>query len=93
VPFLDLQAQYAPLRAALCDAMTRVADSQRFIMGPMHPYGLNDLDPLRARSSATLVARFQRRLRPDRSLALPIYAELTEAQQAWVVKCVAGFYQ
>jgi len=34
VPLLDLQAQYAPLRQPLLDALTRVADSQRFIMGP-----------------------------------------------------------
>lgn len=34
VPLLDLQAQYAPLRQALLDAMTRVCDSQRFIGGP-----------------------------------------------------------
>ena len=34
VPLLDLQAQYAPLRQQLLDAMTRVCDSQRFIGGP-----------------------------------------------------------
>jgi dTDP-4-amino-4,6-dideoxygalactose transaminase len=34
VPLLDLQAQYAPLRDALIAAVTRVCDSQRFIMGP-----------------------------------------------------------
>ena len=34
VPLLDLQAQYAPLRAEILAAITRVADSQRFIMGP-----------------------------------------------------------
>ena len=34
VPLLDLQAQYLPLRQPLLDALTRVADSQRFIMGP-----------------------------------------------------------
>ncbi|MCC7126735.1 MAG: DegT/DnrJ/EryC1/StrS family aminotransferase [Acidobacteria bacterium] len=34
VPLLDLQAQYQPLRQPLLDALTRVADSQRFIMGP-----------------------------------------------------------
>ena len=34
VPLLDLQAQYAPLRQALLDAVTRVCDSQRFIGGP-----------------------------------------------------------
>lgn len=34
VPLLDLQGQYAPLRDALLAAITRVCDSQRFIMGP-----------------------------------------------------------
>src|SRR4051812_43638698 len=34
VPLLDLQAQYRPLRDDILAAMTRVADSQRFIMGP-----------------------------------------------------------
>src|SRR5216110_1011392 len=34
VPLLDLDAQYRPLREALLAAMTRVCDSQRFIMGP-----------------------------------------------------------
>jgi dTDP-4-amino-4,6-dideoxygalactose transaminase len=34
VPLLDLKAQYTPLRTELLDAITRVCDSQRFIMGP-----------------------------------------------------------
>jgi dTDP-4-amino-4,6-dideoxygalactose transaminase len=34
VPLLDLKAQYAPLREELLAAITRVADSQIFIMGP-----------------------------------------------------------
>ena len=34
VPLLDLQAQYAPIRDEILAAMTRVCDSQRFIMGP-----------------------------------------------------------
>jgi dTDP-4-amino-4,6-dideoxygalactose transaminase len=34
VPLLDLSAQHAPIREALLQALTRVADSQRFIMGP-----------------------------------------------------------
>jgi dTDP-4-amino-4,6-dideoxygalactose transaminase len=34
VPLLDLQAQYRPLRDQLIAALTRVADSQRYIMGP-----------------------------------------------------------
>jgi len=34
VPLLDLQAQYRPIRRAILDALTRVADSQRFILGP-----------------------------------------------------------
>jgi dTDP-4-amino-4,6-dideoxygalactose transaminase len=34
VPLLDLQAQYQPLRGEILAAVTRVCDSQRFIMGP-----------------------------------------------------------
>src|SRR5579862_9252160 len=34
VPLLDLQAQYQPLRDDILAAITRVSDSQRFIMGP-----------------------------------------------------------
>ena len=34
VPLLDLEAQYRPIRDALLAAITRVCDSQRFIMGP-----------------------------------------------------------
>ena len=34
IPLLDLQAQYRPIRSEILAAMTRVADSQRFIMGP-----------------------------------------------------------
>jgi len=33
VPLLDLQAQYRPLRDEILAALTRVCDSQRFIMG------------------------------------------------------------
>jgi dTDP-4-amino-4,6-dideoxygalactose transaminase len=34
VPLLDLTAQYQPLRRDILDAITRVCDSQRFILGP-----------------------------------------------------------
>lgn len=34
VPLLDLQAQYRPIREEILDVVTRVCDSQRFIMGP-----------------------------------------------------------
>ena len=34
IPLLDLQAQHAPLRDEILAAVTRVCDSQRFIMGP-----------------------------------------------------------
>jgi len=34
VPLLDLQAQYASIREDVIAAVTRVCDSQRFIMGP-----------------------------------------------------------
>jgi dTDP-4-amino-4,6-dideoxygalactose transaminase len=47
VPLLDLQAQYRPLREQILEAMTRVADSQRFIMGP-------EIDALECELSALL---------------------------------------
>jgi dTDP-4-amino-4,6-dideoxygalactose transaminase len=34
VPLLDLEAQYRPLRDEILAAVTRVCDSQRFVMGP-----------------------------------------------------------
>ncbi len=34
VPLLDLAAQYAPIRDAVVDALTRVVDTQQFILGP-----------------------------------------------------------
>ncbi len=34
ISLLDLQAQYAPIRADLIAAITRVCDAQRFILGP-----------------------------------------------------------
>src|SRR4029077_18338869 len=34
IPLLDLNAQYAPLRDRILAAVTRVCDSQRYIMGP-----------------------------------------------------------
>ena len=34
VPMLDLQAQYRPIRDQVLEVVTRVCDSQRFIMGP-----------------------------------------------------------
>ncbi len=34
VPLLDLAAQYAPIRRDILEAVTRVCDSQRFILGP-----------------------------------------------------------
>jgi dTDP-4-amino-4,6-dideoxygalactose transaminase len=34
VPLLDLQAQYRPIRDEMLAAMTRIADTQRFIGGP-----------------------------------------------------------
>lgn len=34
IPLLDLHAQYTPLRDEILAAITRVCDSQRFIMGP-----------------------------------------------------------
>jgi dTDP-4-amino-4,6-dideoxygalactose transaminase len=47
VPLLDLHAQYAPLRDEILRAVTRVCDSQRFIMGP-------EIDSLEAELSRLL---------------------------------------
>ena len=47
VPLLDLQAQYRPLRDEILAAITRVCDSQRFIMGP-------EIDALEREMSALL---------------------------------------
>ena len=46
VPLLDLKAQYTPLRAEILAAITRVCDSQRFIMGPEILWGLGDRSPM-----------------------------------------------
>src|SRR6266851_735134 len=50
VPLLDLEAQYRPLREALLAAVTRVCDSQRFIMGP-------EIDALESELAAQLGVR------------------------------------
>ena len=50
VPLLDLKAQYAPLRDEILSAVTRVCDSQRFIMGP-------EIDALERELSAMLGVR------------------------------------
>src|SRR3954452_4235834 len=47
VPLLDLEAQYRPLREDILTAVTRVCDSQRFIMGP-------EIDSLERELSALL---------------------------------------
>jgi dTDP-4-amino-4,6-dideoxygalactose transaminase len=47
VPLLDLQVQYRPLRDEILAAITRVCDSQRFIMGP-------EIDALEREMSALL---------------------------------------
>src|SRR3954464_7929399 len=50
VPLLDLEAQYLPLREEILAAITRVCDSQRFIMGP-------EIDALERELSAMLGVR------------------------------------
>lgn len=50
VPLLDLHAQYRPLRDEILAAMTRVADSQRFIMGP-------EIEKLEAELASMLAVR------------------------------------
>jgi dTDP-4-amino-4,6-dideoxygalactose transaminase len=50
VPLLDLAAQYRPIRDEILAAMTRVADSQRFILGP-------EVDAFEAEIAAALNVR------------------------------------
>ncbi len=50
IPLLDLQAQYRPLRDEILAAVTRVCDSQRFIMGP-------EIEALEAEMAAMLGIR------------------------------------
>jgi dTDP-4-amino-4,6-dideoxygalactose transaminase len=47
VPLLDLSAQYAPIREDILAAVTRVCDSQRYILGP-------EVDALESELAATL---------------------------------------
>lgn len=50
VPLLDLAAQYAPIRDAVVEAVTRVVDTQKFILGP-------EVEAFEAEVSAYLGAR------------------------------------
>src|SRR3954453_17464524 len=47
VPLLDLHAQYAPIRSQMLEALTRVCDSQQFILG-------TEVESLEAEMAATL---------------------------------------
>jgi dTDP-4-amino-4,6-dideoxygalactose transaminase len=51
VPLLDLQQQYASIRPEVLSAITRVCDSQQFIMGP-------EVEGLEAELAAAIGARF-----------------------------------
>ncbi len=51
VPLLDLQQQYASIRSDVLAAITRVCDSQHFIMGP-------EVEALEAELAAAIGARF-----------------------------------
>ncbi len=50
VPLLDLDAQYAPIRDAVVEAITRVVDTRRFILGP-------EVEAFEAEAAAYLGAR------------------------------------
>ena len=70
VPLLDLQAQYAPLREEILAAITRVCDSQRFIMGP-------EIDAFEREIAATIEKRLSQV--PDDPAWLELRAELRGA--------------
>ena len=52
VPFLDLKAQYAGIRDEIREALDRVCESQRFIVGP-------EVSALEADVAAYCGARFE----------------------------------
>jgi len=83
VPLLDLQAQNGPLRAEILAAITRVADSQRFIMGPevdalerefAAMLGIRHAIAVSSGTDAVLLALMAVDLRPGDEVITPTYS-------------------
>jgi dTDP-4-amino-4,6-dideoxygalactose transaminase len=83
VPLLDLQAQYAPVRDDILRAVTRVCDSQRFILGPETEalerelaamVGVNDAIAVSSGTDALLVSMMALGIGPGAEVITPTYS-------------------
>lgn len=83
VPLLDLKAPYAPLRKDFDAAIREVCDSQCFVTGPK-------VAQLEEEVAAYGNTGYGIRVSSGTD-AIPVYPELSDAQQRHVVDCIAGF--
>jgi dTDP-4-amino-4,6-dideoxygalactose transaminase len=83
VPLLDLKAQYAPLRTEILDTITRVCDSQHFVMGPevealeremAEMLGVKEAVSLSSGTDALLVALMALGIGPGDEVITPTYS-------------------
>jgi len=83
VPLLDLQLQYASIREEVLAAITRVCDSQRFIMGPeveqlerelAASLGVDDTVAVSSGTDALLVALMALRIGPGDEVIVPTFS-------------------
>ena len=66
VPLVDLKAQYDSIRADVLAAITRVCDSQQFILGPEVELLEKELAEVES-SEMWAVGKLVRELRPERA--------------------------
>ncbi len=83
VPLLDLGAQYAPLREEILAAVTRVCDSQRYILGPENAaleetmarlLGVRHAIAVSSGTDALLLALMTLGVGPDDEVITPTYS-------------------
>src|SRR6185503_13971646 len=83
VPLLDLEMQYRPLRDEILAAITRVCDSQRFIMGPeiaalegelARMLGIEHAIAVSSGTDALLLALMALEIGPGDEVITPVYS-------------------